>query len=543
MKRFTALLLILTLLSFMATASAADTGYTDVPEGHWACSEIEKAGQYGLMQGLGNGVFGMGQALNRASFVTVLCRMLSWELLSPESASYSDVFPDQWFYSAVETALAHGALEQTALFRPEDPITREEMAIILVRALGYEQLALAGYDFSLPFSDVTENRGYIALAWQIGLTNGTLENGSLLFQPHESATREQAAAMLVRVYERCTAKIDWLHGFYAFSSYSQISLTDEMDHVSLGWARLEADENGAPWLNSTSANSNSWVVPKEPEAALNHFQASGTPYNLNVYSVSAALLADEDSRRSTAAVIADAAADYAGITMDFESLRLENRDNFTAFMTVLRALLPEEKSLYVCVSPAVPDDVYYDGYDYRALGELCDKVILMAHDYQYTSVPASYIGTGRTESPLTPFNKIYYALAAITDPQTGVADVSKITLAISFGSVGWHVDENGKLLETSSYNPAPSTIFTRLQQPDTVMAWSEVYRNASIYYTTENGSHYRLWYEDARSVTEKLQLAQMFGITGVSLWRLGNIPNYSGEALNYDVWGAVLADR
>lgn len=61
----------------------------------------------------------------------------------------------------------------------------------------------------------------------------------------------------------------------------------------------------------------------------------------------------------------------------------------------------------------------------------------MAHDYQYTSVPVSYIGTARTESPLTPFNKIYYALAAITDETTGVADRSKIALAISFGSVGW----------------------------------------------------------------------------------------------------------
>lgn len=543
MKRILALILALVLLTALTPALAAEADYIDVPADHWACFDIEKASQYGLMQGLGNGIFGLGQTLNRASFVTILCRMLSWELITPELPSFTDVSPDQWYFSAVETALSHGALEQTMSFRPEESVTREEMAVILVRALGYEQLALAGYEFSLPFSDVTENKGYITLAWQIGLTNGTLVNGELLFQPYESATREQAAAMLVRVYERCTSKIDWLHGFYAFSSYSQIGLTDEMDCVSLGWTRLEADETGAPWLNSTTANGNSWVIPSEPDTALNYLDSTGTPYNLNIYSVSSTLLADEQNRSATAAAIAQAAEGYAGITMDFEGLRQESRDNFTAFMTLLRELLPAEKSLYVCVSPVVANDVYYDGYDYRALGELCDKVILMAHDYQYTSVPASYIGTGRTESPLTPFNKIYYALASITAPETGVADTSKIALAISFGSVGWRVDENGKLQEISSYNPAPSTVYTRLRQSDTVINWSETYRNPNIYYTTESGAHYRLWYEDARSVMEKIQLAQMFGITGVSLWRLGTVPNYPDDDLNYDVWSAIINSR
>lgn len=56
--------------------------------------------------------------------------------------------------------------------------------------------------------------------------------GQLKFLPRDSATREEAAAMLVRVYERYTSKLDWLHGFYAFS-YSQIDLTASMDAVSV----------------------------------------------------------------------------------------------------------------------------------------------------------------------------------------------------------------------------------------------------------------------------------------------------------------------
>ncbi len=40
---------------------------------------------------------------------------------------------------------------------------------------------------------------------------------------------------------------------------------------------------------------------------------------------------------------------------------------------------------------------------------------------------------------------------------------------------------------------------------------------------------------------EKLSLARMFGVTGVSVWRLGTIP-YFPEIENYDVW-QVFADR
>ena len=79
----------------------------------------------------------------------------------------------------------------------------------------------------------------------------------------------------------------------------------------------------------------------------------------------------------------------------------------------------------------------------------------------------------------------------------------------------------------------------RLAQPDTVVTYSEKYRNPYAVYTTEDGSRYKVWYEDAQSVADKLQLARMFGITGVPLWRVGTIPASSG----YDVWSAVQAAR
>jgi hypothetical protein len=533
-------------------ASAAGISYPDVAKEYWAWSDIQSATEYGLMQGYENGTFGPEDTLNRASFVTVLQRMFGWKAVVPASPSFTDCSPGAWYYSAVETAAAHGITEGGVPFRPSDSITREEMAVMLVRALGYG--TLASQITECPFPDVTSNPGAIALAYAIGMTTGIVENERLLFKPDSTAVRAQAAAMLVRVYQRYTSRIDWLHGFYAFASYPQIGFTDQMDGVSVGWARMCFDPSSGPWLNDTSSGGNDWVKPSGADSVTRYFAANGTPCNLNVYATTAQNVTLSDGtttsvvasvtapaqRAAAISALVSAAGDYAGLTIDFEGMKSDLKDQFTAFMQELRDALPASKTLYVCVPP----DKWYTGFDYRALGEVCDKVILMAHDYQWTSIPASYVGTDKTNSPVTPFSQIYTALCHITDADTGVQDRSKLALAISFGTAGFHVDENGILLDTTIYHPSQTVIATRLAQPDTTVTYSDLYRNPCMTYTTEDGSRYLLWYENAQSVSDKLTLARMFGITGISVWRLGNIPNVTeNPALNYDVWGAIQAQR
>lgn len=197
-KRMAACLLAAVILC--AAVPAAAVSYTDVPAGSWARDYIVGATEAGLFQGVEENVFGMGQTMTRAQFVTALCRLFGWEMISPATPSFTDCASFRWYYSAVETALEHGAVpDYASAFRPDDPITREEMASMLVRALGYNALAGRMSDASLPFSDVTSNRGYIALAYDMGLITGQPDG---TFQPGGSSTREQAAAILMRCYER-----------------------------------------------------------------------------------------------------------------------------------------------------------------------------------------------------------------------------------------------------------------------------------------------------------------------------------------------------
>ena len=191
-------------LGLAMPAAAASSGYSDIPSGHWCEESVLRATQLGLFGGMGDGTFGRGQPITRAAFVTAMVRLFGWKEVTPAKASYSDVTSERWFYTAVETARANGAFPSTSgAFRPTDNITREEMASMLMRSLGYASLAGVADSYPSPFTDVSVNQGFITLAYDLGIIGGV---GDGKFAPDRSATREEAAAMLVRLYDKLYAR-------------------------------------------------------------------------------------------------------------------------------------------------------------------------------------------------------------------------------------------------------------------------------------------------------------------------------------------------
>lgn len=204
-------------LTVWAGLTATAWAYTDVPAGHWAAESIEKATSLGIFNGIEEGRFGLGQPITRAEFAAVLVRFFGWENTA-RTSSYTDVSPDAWYAAAVETARANSAVAAAGReFHPEEAVTRAEMASMLLRSLGYTYLAGAASEYSAPFSDVTVNRGFITLAYDLGLMTGT---GEQRFDPNLPAAREQAAAVLVRVYdqlETAPVRLDSAAGYRTIS--------------------------------------------------------------------------------------------------------------------------------------------------------------------------------------------------------------------------------------------------------------------------------------------------------------------------------------
>lgn len=541
MKRLSSLILAIALAAALVLPAAAST-YTDVPADSSLTAEIQKAVDYKLMQGFSDTRFGYSSSMTRAQFVTVVCRMMQWNtstagnhVTAAMKVTSSSVSTEYW--KAINLAVVHDIVDTTVAFRPSTAITRGEMAEILVRALGLKGAAARAGSDTLPFRDVSSRKGYIAVAYTIGMTKGTT---STTFSPNGTATRAQAAAMLVRIYEKYTHTTDWVHGFYAISSYSQLDLTKTMNAVSAGWSRMTWDGTKAA-LSTTSANSNEYCVPSSYDSVTSYLDGNGTALNLSIFmdaSGNAAGMLSSAAARSQAisAIVNELTVSYkavgknpySGVTVDFEGLRSSTKANYNSFLTELAAKVHEmSKTLYVCVSPVLTTGSYYDGYDYRTIGSLADKVILMAYDYDTRNL-SSYVGTTYYKTAATaPIDQVYESLRAITDVSSGVADLNKIVLGFSCKNVAWKIDSNGKLLSGLPSYPSNDTVAVRLNQSSTVKGWSSAYQMPYATYQTESGEKWFLWYENDSSVKAKLELAKLFGVNSISLWRLGTIPNTS----------------
>lgn len=519
--------------------------YSDVPENHWAYNEIKSAGEIGFMSGMGDGTFGLGQNITRAQFVSMLVRMFGWQ--QAQGDSYDDVNPSEWYYNDVMTASAMGALGDESSFRPNDNITREEIAIMLVRALGYDELAEELSDIYLPFNDVFSNKGYISIAYDFGIISG--RSGDI-FDPQGTASREDAAAMMVRCYNNYNSYLDFVHGFYAFSSYGQKEMASQMDAVSFGWSRMEYSDDGEVVVNTTAANNNEWNVPSGYTDIVEYLDDSKVDTNLSVYmsaseSDDAEIILSDAGNRTAAvdAIIEELSVDYNqlgynpydGVTIDFENLRSNMRDNFTAFLRELGDRLETiNKSLYVTVQPNMKNSSYFDGYDFRAIGDIADKVILMAYDYNAKNISQDVMESGFTTTPVTPFDEVYYALRTITSDTTGVSDKSKIVLGLSMSNVGWTVAD-GRITNSRGNTYSYSEIAEMINNGAEVK-YSDKYRNPYLIYNGEDGQEI-VWYENSQSIKDKIKLAEMFGVNGISVWRLGLIPQ---EGTDLNIWAEIL---
>ena len=355
-------------------------------------------------------------------------------------------------------------------------------------------------------------------------------------------------AQTVQISTNRDMPLAWVHGFYAFGSFAQRALIHDMDSVSFGWSVMNWDSEYGARLNTTAAGGNEWHIPAGYEIIANYPRQHGARTHLNVFMDTSIglsyLIACEQSRtQAVQSILAELTRVYEGIgrspfdgvTINFEGLRgAKARSDFNIFLTELEgALRANNLTLYVTVHPVTIDGIYFDGYDFRTIGQLADRVILMTHDYHPRSLEG-FVGTAwQRHAALTPIAEVRRALEAITDPNTGVQDRSKIAIAFSFVNIGWFIDEDGLTVSPNPITVSMETVLMRMAQPDTIFGWSETHRNPYIIYTTENGERVFLWYQDSRSVAEKLRLAREFGISGASVWRMGIVPN----SPEWDVWG------
>jgi hypothetical protein len=176
---------------------------------HWAKSEIEWMAQRLLVTGYTKDEFKPNQAITRGEFTVLLLRALGLTFEDTgKPNSFTDVSKNHVNYQAIEAAFAAGIVKGKGdgTFAPADPITREQMTMMVTRA--YVKLGLAeanSGDLALleKFEDreriSTGAANEIALAVQEGLVKGRTESQ---FDPKGLATRAHAVVMIIRVLQK-----------------------------------------------------------------------------------------------------------------------------------------------------------------------------------------------------------------------------------------------------------------------------------------------------------------------------------------------------
>lgn len=179
-----------------------DEIFSDVPNTYWASNIIAGLIQRGIIGGYVKGQFKPENRITRAEFTRLLTKAIKLEDESPAWPSYSDVELGAWYFGCVEAAAKAGLIMgyQDGEFRPDELITRQEMAVVLVRAMGLESQATSRADDSSSFADdqaiAPWARGFVVTAVDQGLVGGYPDN---TFGPENFATRAEACAMISKM--------------------------------------------------------------------------------------------------------------------------------------------------------------------------------------------------------------------------------------------------------------------------------------------------------------------------------------------------------
>ena len=180
--------------------------FRDVALGAWYFDAIEYVRAHGLMLGTSHTMFSPRVPATRGMFVTILGRMagISTDQF-PAAGTYRDVAAGRFYTPYVEWASQHGIVTGIGdgTFRPNQPVTRQEMAVILHRYAAAMAITLE-QDTTLPaLHDINAvalwAREAVTALQQAGILQGT---GDGRFEPLRNSDRASIASIIANFHRR-----------------------------------------------------------------------------------------------------------------------------------------------------------------------------------------------------------------------------------------------------------------------------------------------------------------------------------------------------
>lgn len=198
---------------------------------------------------------------------------------------------------------------------------------------------------------------------------------------------------------------------------------------------------------------------------------------------------------------------FAGVDVDFEFIFPEERYDYINFLQNLRLRLnPLGYPLLSALAPKTSDTqrgVLYEGHDYAGIGAAANAVLLMTYEWGYTFGPPLAV------APIQNVRRVVdYALTRISR--------RKIFLGVPTYGYDWTLPYERGNPGAPSLSPVEAVDLARRYGAE--IQFDETAKSPWFRYTDDNGNLHEVWFEDARSIQAKLDLAREYNLLGIGYW-------------------------
>ncbi|MDK2823667.1 MAG: hypothetical protein PWP71_1585 [Clostridia bacterium] len=193
-----------------------------------------------------------------------------------------------------------------------------------------------------------------------------------------------------------------------------------------------------------------------------------------------------------------------GINIDLENLTYEDRHLLTRFAATLRNKLKSQGRTVSIAVGAVDRPLtsgWKSAYDLSNLSQAVDYIIVMAYDQHWrNSGPGPIAALDWVKSQL--------------DYMTTQIPKDKLVLGVPFYGRVWTNNQNGDGIWYTD-------IIKAVQENNAELQWHDEYQVPFTKYIKADGNTKEIWFENARSIREKIRLVSTYGLKGAAAWRLG----------------------
>lgn len=196
------------------------------------------------------------------------------------------------------------------------------------------------------------------------------------------------------------------------------------------------------------------------------------------------------------------------IHVDFEYLPPEDREKYVDFLKRLATKAhPEGLTISAALAPktsANQPGKWYQGHDYKGIGEVVDFVIIMTYEWGYSGGPPMAV------SPINPVRQVLeYAITEIP--------AAKVMMGQNLYGYDWKLPYK---VGTNAVGVSPQYALELAKQNNAAISYDEI-AQAPYFHYWKDGTEHVVWFEDARSIAAKFKLLQELGLKGISYWHLG----------------------